>query len=309
MAVGYDHPLYLMPFDHRESLETKMFGWEEPLTPEQTAEVAAAKRVIYDGFLKAVADGAPREKAGILVDEEFGADILRDAAERGIKTACPVEKSGRKEFDFEYGDDFARHIEAVDPTFSKVFVRYNPEGDADLNRRQMGRLRRLSDYLHGSDRLFMFELVVPAEPEQLARFEGDRRAYDVQLRPRLMVQTIHDVQAAGVEPDVWKLEGLDRRDDCEQVVAAARRDRDKVGCIILGRGADAGRVRTWLTNAASVDGFIGFAVGRTTFWDPLVDWREERIPREAAVADIARRYREWVDLFETARRPTDHGRA
>jgi 5-dehydro-2-deoxygluconokinase len=170
-------------------------------------------------------------------------------------------------------------------------------------------LKRLSDYLHAGERLFMFELVVPAEPVQLARFEGDRKAYDVELRPGLMVRAIHDVQAAGVEPDVWKLEGLDRRDDCERVVAAARRDRDRVGCIILGRGADADRVRTWLTNAASVDGFIGFAVGRTTFWDPLVDWRARRITREAAVAEIAGRYRGWVDLFETARRPAARGRS
>jgi myo-inositol catabolism protein IolC len=302
MAIGYDRPLYLMPFDHRESLQTKMFGWKGALIDAQTGEIATAKRVIYDGFLAAVAGGMAKEHAGILVDEQFGAAILRDAAGHGYRTACPVEKSGQKEFVFEYGEEFARHVEAVNPTFCKVFVRYNPEGDAAMNHRQAGRLKRLSDYLHDSDRPFMFELVVPAEPGQLERLLGDKEAYDRELRPALMVRTFHELQEAGVEPDVWKVEGLDRPEDCANVVATARRDgRDRVSCIILGRGEDDKKVREWLATAAGVDGFIGFAVGRTTWWDPLVDWRANRSTREAAVTEIARRYREWVDIFEKAR--------
>ena len=117
-----------------------------------------------------------------------------------------------------------------------------------------------------------------------------------------MVEAIHELQDSGVEPDIWKIEGLDRQEDCQRVVAAARRaGRDQVGCIILGRGEDDEKVRQWLTTAAAVSGFIGFAVGRTTFWDPLVDWRGKKISREAAAAEIARRYREWVDIFEKAR--------
>jgi 5-dehydro-2-deoxygluconokinase len=255
--------------------------------------------VIYDGFQAAVASGAPKAHAAILVDEQFGAAILRDAAREGYMTACPVEQSGHTEFDFEYGEEFAGHLEAFNPTFCKVLVRYNPEGDRDLNRRQAARLKRLSDYLHGSRRLFMFELLVAAEPAQLARLHGDQRVYDLELRPRLMVQTLHDLQAAGIEPDVWKVEGMDRREDCVSLVAAARRDgRDRVGCVILGRGEDHQKVREWLTTAAGVPGFIGFAVGRTTFWDALVAWRANRITRQAAVTQIAGRYREWVDIFE-----------
>src|SRR5271169_5815591 len=141
MTLGFDKPLYVLPFDHRGSFETKMFGWEGTLTAEQTAQIAAAKQVIYDGFKAAVAAGVPKEKAGILVDEQFGAAILRDAAAQGYLTACPAEKSGQDEFDFEYGEGFAEHIEAFHPTFCKVLVRYNPDGDAALNRRQATRLR------------------------------------------------------------------------------------------------------------------------------------------------------------------------
>jgi myo-inositol catabolism protein IolC len=303
MTHGYDRSLYVLPFDHRGSFETGMFGWKGALTAEQTAQIAATKRVIYDGFKSALAAGVQMEKAGILVDEQFGAAILRDAAAHGYVTACPAEKSGQEEFDFEYGEDFSKHIEAFHPTFCKVLVRYNPEGDRALNLRQSARLNRLSDYLHGESRsLFMFELLVPPEKAQLSKLRGDKKAYDLELRPRLMVETIEQLQDAHVEPDVWKIEGLDRREDCEKIVAAARQaGRDKVGCIILGRGEDDKKVREWLMTAAGVPGFIGFAVGRTDFWEPLVRWRDKRITREAAVAEIAHRYREFVDIFENAR--------
>src|SRR5262249_53955614 len=159
--------------------------------------------------------------------------------------------------------------------------------------RQAVRLKRLSEYLHGKGGTrFMFELLVPPVESQLHRLNGDKKAYDVQLRPNLMAQAIEQLQDAGVEPDVWKIEGLDRREDCEKIVATARRNgRDKVGCIILGRGEDDRKVHEWLTTAAAVPGFIGFAVGRTSFWDPLVAWRAQKITREQAVSDIHRRYR------------------
>jgi myo-inositol catabolism protein IolC len=302
MTNGFDQPLYVLPFDHRGSFETGMFGWKGVLTAEQTAQIAEAKQVIYDGFKTAVAAGVPKQKAGILVDEQFGAAILRDAKAHGFTTACPVEKSGQDEFDFEYGKDFASHIEAFQPTFCKVLVRYNPEGDQALNRRQADRLRRLSDYLHSNSRsLFMFELLVPPEKEQLDKVRGDKRAYDLEVRPRLVIQAIEELQGANVEPDVWKIEGLDRREDCKRIVGAARNGgRDKVSCIVLGRGEDDAKVHEWLMVAATVPGFIGFAVGRTDFWEPLIGWRTKKTPREAAISEIAERYREFVDIFEKA---------
>jgi len=303
MTIGYDKLLYILPFDHRGSFQSKMFGWKGSLTPEQTAQVAAIKQVIYDGFKVAVANGVPKSVAGILVDEQFGSAILEDANKHGYSTSCPAEKSGQDEFDFEYGEDFGKHIEKYNPTFCKVLVRYNPEGDKALNQRQAGRLKRLADWLHKNNRMFMFELLVPAEQAQLDRVKGDKKAYDLELRPQLMVGAIHQLQDAGVEADVWKIEGLDRKEDCAKVVAAARRNgRDKVGCIILGRGEDDKKVREWLSNAAAVPGFIGFAVGRTTFWDPCVACKEGKMSLEEAAKDIARRYREWCDIFDKARK-------
>jgi 5-dehydro-2-deoxygluconokinase len=299
-SIGYDQPLYVLPFDHRGTFKKQMFGWEGTLTAEQTAQIAATKQVIYDGFKTAIGRGVPKEKAGILVDEQFGSAILRDAAQHGYATACPAEKSGQDEFDFEYGEEFDKHIELFHPTFCKVLVRYNPEGDKESNARQATLLRRLSEYLQKSSRsMFMFELLVPPLKAHLERFKGEKAAYDLELRPQLMVQAMQQLQDAHVEPDVWKIEGLDRREDCEKVVAAARRDgREKVGCIILGRGEDDRKVAGWLTTAALVPGFIGFAVGRTSFWAPLMELRQGTLTREGAVDAIANRYREFVNLFE-----------
>jgi len=300
---GFDQPLYILPFDHRGSFETGMFGWKGDLTAEQTAQIAAAKQVIYEGFQKAIAGGVDKAKAGILVDEQFGSAILRDARAQGYHFAMAAEKSGQEEFDFEYGEDFAAHIEEFQPTFSKVLVRYNPGADAAMNREQAARLKRLSDYLAGAQRsLFMFELLVPATKEQLAQSGGDKKAYDLDQRPGLMVNAIEELQTAGVEPDIWKIEGLDRAEDCRRIVATARAGgRNQVSCIILGRGEDDAKVHQWLTTAAAVPGFIGFAVGRTDFWDPLVNMRAGKITRDEAIAEMAKRYSEFVAAFEGAR--------
>lgn len=302
MSVGYDKPLYILPFDHRRSYGSEVFGFKEPMTPDQIAQIAASKQVIYDGFKKAIESGVPKEKAGILVDEEFGAAILRDAAKQGFTSAMSVEKSGQHEFDFEYGDQYGAHLQEFKPTFAKVLVRYNPDGNADLNKRQAERLKKLGEFCHKSGFLFMFELLVPAEPAQLEKVGGDKKAYDRDVRPPLMVKSIQEMQDAGVEADVWKIEGLDRQEDCVKIAEVARRGgRTKVGVIVLGRGEDEQKVVQWLQTAAPVAAFTGFAVGRSTFLEPILQLRNGKLSAMAASSEIARRYQKWVEVFETAR--------
>jgi myo-inositol catabolism protein IolC len=301
MSLGYNRTLYLLPFDHRHSYVEGMFHASPPLTMDQRQAVIDSKRVIYDGFRSAVLCRVPSALAGILVDEEFGGDIMRHATTRGYVTALSTEKSGADEFDFEYGTSFAKHIEAFRPTFAKALVRYNPEADAALNKRQTARLRQLSDYCRTADQKFMFELLVPATEAQKRRVSRKAVSYDREIRPALVPQAIRAMQDAGVEPDIWKIEGLDYREDCEKVVATARRDgRNEVSCIVLGRAADDVKVASWLEIAASVPGFIGFAVGRTTFWNAIADLLANKTTRVEAVSRIAQRYGEWVAIFERA---------
>lgn len=305
MTPGYTSPLYILPFDHRASYVKGMFDLQAPLDDAAHARVSDSKRLIYEGFEAALADpdgAVSRAAAGILVDEEFGADILRDANAKGYLTAVSTEKSGSDEFDFEYGEAFGAHLDAVRPTFAKALVRYNPEGDAALNARQTARLKRLSDFCLQRKLPFMFELLVPATAAQLDKAGGDKDAYDRSQRAELMRTSILALQDAGVEPAIWKIEGLDTREDAARIVAAARRDgRETVGCIVLGRGADDGKVGDWLRIAASVPGFIGFAVGRTSFWDAVAAFEAKTIDRAEAARRIGARYRQWAHAFEAAR--------
>ena len=301
MTLGYDKPLYILAFDHRGSFQKKFFGVQGDPSPEETARIADAKTVIYEGAKLALEEGVPNEQAGILVDEQFGSQIARDAKANGTSLAMPVEKSGQDEFDFQYGDSFGDHIEDFDPTFNKVLVRYNPQGDAGMNDRQTERLRRLGEWLHERDRKYLFELLVPATADQLAAADGDEDRWDREERPRLMDAAIRELQDNGVEPDIWKIEGIDRREDCETISATTRRDgRDGVACVVLGRGADDERVDHWLRMGSGVPGYIGFAIGRSIWWDPLKAFVDGNSDREGAAKQISANYRRFIDVYQAA---------
>jgi myo-inositol catabolism protein IolC len=310
MTPGFDKPLYILCFDYRAPV-LSMIGTEEILSDHQQpeidfamAEIVLGKHLVYDGFEAALATGAPKEKTAILADERFGEDFLRAANARGYLTACPVEKSGQDEFEFEYGEEFAAHIEHLRPTFCRAQVRYNPEANEELNRRQLRRLQRLSDYLHANNNsLLMLELLVPPEEAQLARVDEDEKAYGRELRPQLAAEAIRQLQDAQVEPDIWSIEALDRAVDYENIVDAVHRHgRDQVGCVVLGEGEGQGddedEVRRRLAIAARVPGITGFAAGRRLFWDPLANWLSKSITAQSAAGEIAEHFLEFVDIFE-----------
>ena len=301
MELGYDGKLYILAFDHRGSFQKKMFGIEGDPSDEQTRTISDAKRLIYEGMERAVDRGAEPSVTGVLVDEQFGGDIPTQAKARGLVLAMPVEKSGQNEFDFEYGDQFAEHIERFDPDFSKVLVRYNPDDDPEINARQAGKLKILSDWLHEHDRKFLFELLVPATDEQLASVDGDTDRYDTELRPDLMVRTIAECQERGIEADVWKIEGVDESEDCRRIVAQARTGgRDKVVCVVLGRGASTEKVDQWLRAGAVVEGYVGFAIGRSIWWDALKAFLDGSLERDAAADQVADNYLRFVRVYEEA---------
>jgi myo-inositol catabolism protein IolC len=302
MALGYDGKLFILAFDHRGSFQKKMFGIEGDPSEEQTQTISDAKHLIFEGMLAAAEKGLDEEASGVLVDEQFGGDIPSQAKEHGFKLAMPVEKSGQNEFDFQYGDDFGAHIETFDPAFSKVLVRYNPDGDAEMNKRQLERLKRLADWLHEHDRKFLFELLVPAEDAQLEQAGGDSDRYDTELRPELMRRAIEDIQAFGIEVDIWKIEGVDEQSDCEMLAEQTRRGegREGVVCVVLGRGASDEKVDQWLRAGAPIEGYVGFAIGRSIWWDALKGFLDESVSREDAAQQIADNYLRFVRVYQEA---------
>ena len=295
--------LLILAFDHRASFIEKLFGIKgRPPTAAEKKSIEEAKQIIFEGFKLAIKRSVPKEIAGLLVDEEFGSSILREAKKEGYQFAMPAEKSGQDEFDFEYSGQFAQHIEDFDPTYLKVLVRYNPESDAVLNKRQLERLKKLSDYLIKTNKPFLFELIVPATPAQLAKLDGSKQKYDLELRPKLMCESIKEIQDGDVEPAIWKLEGVEDPNNAKAIVKQAQAKGRKAGVITLGRGESKDKVKEWLAVGAKIPGIIGFAVGRTIFWDPLVEFKAGKIDRKTAVDKIAQCYIEFVELWQNERK-------
>ena len=300
------HPLFLFAMDQRSSLLEHTYDESggEPVDEAEAERVRAGKQLVYRGVLTALAAGASRDRTGVLVDERYGADVARLAKDAGLQLAMPVERSGREWFELEYGDDWLAHVDAFDPDFVKVLVRDNPAFDADRRQQQASDLAAVSAALHDAGRPFLVELLVPGTDDQKASVDD----YDRDLRPDLVVQVLEYLQDRGVEADVWKLEGLDAREDAERVVATARRGgRDAVQCIVLGRDAPEEQLDHWLRTAAPVDGFVGFAIGRSNWEEPLEDVVREHLDTQAAEQLIAANYRHFVDTWLEARGGVEHG--
>lgn len=292
-----EQPLMILALDHRDSFEKSLFH-VDPQAPgeEALASMRRVKSLVYQGLLQARADldaGIP----GVLVDEDLGADVQHRAKADGVVLAIPVEKSGETVFDLEYGEHTEEKVGLIDPDYVKVLVRMNPDDDPEATATQLRRLGELSSWLHSIDKPFLYELLVPASDRQLAEVGGDKDAYDRNVRPGLVVEVIRANQAAGVEPQLWKIEGLETADAAREVVAACRAGgRADVGCIVLGRDAPQDRLDHWLRVAAPVEGFVGFAIGRS-IWEDGVEQFLRSGDEDALVRDVAHRYSHFARTY------------
>ena len=297
---GYSQDLYILAFDHRGTITKGLLGVEgrEP-TQDEANKVSEMKQIIFDGFLKANEYGITGGDPAILVDETFGLEVQQKAKEMNIKFAAPVEKSGQKVFDFEYGNQFGEKINEVGADFVKILVRWNPDDEEEIRETQGNRIKELSDWLTENDKKFLLEFLVPATEEQLASVENDQARYDSEIRPKLAVKVVEEMRERGADPDIWKIEGLDTPEDCEKVAHAIRTgDREDVIAVVLGRGASDEKVNEWLRAGSSVEGYKGFAIGRSIFWDALKGFHEGEKSREEAVEEIAQSYLGFLSVYQ-----------
>jgi myo-inositol catabolism protein IolC len=295
---GYDKPIYMLAFDHRASFSHDILHVEGQPSEYEAEKVREMKGMIFDAFEQAVGKGVSKSGAAILSDEQFGSEVLKRAHDGHFAFAVCTEKSGQKEFVFEHGEGFGQKLLEIQPTFAKALVRYNPEDDAGLNQRQLERLKQLSDFCHQNGIKLLVEPLVLATQTQLSGVGGDQTKYDHELRPKLMVEMVKQFQMAGVETDVWKIEGLEKTEEYEAVVRQARvGGRDGVIAVVLGRGADDKQVEDWLRAAAKAKGVEGFAIGRTIFHDALVAYVKNDLTKEQAVEAIAEKYWHFYQIF------------
>ena len=297
---GYSEDLYILAFDHRGTITKGLLGVDgrEP-TQDEANKVSELKQIIFDGFLKANESGITGGDPAILVDETFGLEVQQKAKELNIKFAAPVEKSGQKVFDFEYGDQFREKINEIGADFVKILVRWNPDDEEEIRETQGNRIKELSDWLTENDKKFLLEFLVPATEEQLASVENDQARYDSEIRPKLAVKVVEEMRERGADPDIWKIEGLDTSEDCEKVAHAIRTgNRGDVIAVVLGRGASDEKVNEWLRAGSSVEGYKGFAIGRSIFWDALKGFHEGEKSREEAVEEIAQSYLGFLSVYQ-----------
>jgi myo-inositol catabolism protein IolC len=268
--ASHADPLLILAMDHRESFGRSLFGVvDDQPTETQRAAMEASKMLIYSGLTLAGADLAVGH-AGVLVDERYGQRVIRAARASGVVLAVPIERSGRDWFELEWGKDWVEHLRRAAPDYAKVLVRDNPDFATPQRDAQLAHLSRVSETLNDEGIRLIYELLVPATREQLAGAGGDGAAYDREVRPGLTIQVIAENQRAGVEPAIWKVEGLEDAAAARAIVAQARDGgRAHVDAIVLGRDAPAERLNHWLDVAAPIDGFVGFAIGRSIWEDTI----------------------------------------
>ncbi|MBU0648566.1 DUF2090 domain-containing protein [Patescibacteria group bacterium] len=290
--LGYDKPLFILPLDHRSTFIKKLLGLKAPLTREQTRKVIFLKGMIFQAFKRVRAKDARPDQLGILIDEQFGKNIIREAKTKKIIFANSVERSGQKVFTFEYGSDFGKHLKKNRPTMAKVLVRYNPKNKKQ-NKIQLARLKKLNNFCKKNNIKFLFELLLMPTDQEAKKNKKD---FDTKIRPRLVPQAIAQIQAAGIEPDIWKLEAVGKPIFWKKIISQARKgaQRKNVGIIVLGRGGSKTQVNAWLALAARFPQIIGFAVGRTVFFKSLQGYLNKKISQTQAINQIAENYGQLI---------------
>jgi myo-inositol catabolism protein IolC len=295
----HDDPLFILAMDHRESFGRTLFGVEhDDPDPAQRAAMASAKRLIFEG-LQAAQPAVTYGRAGVLVDERYGQGVIDAVKASGtpLVLAVPVEASGHEWFTCEWGEQWLEHVETIRPDYAKVLIRDNPGFDQDRREEQFGRLAQVSTGLRGAGVPLLYELLVPATDTQLARAGHDAGVYDKDIRPGLVAQVIADNYAHGIEPTLWKVEGLETVDAARQVAAQAKADGHQAGLIVLGRDAPAERLDHWLAVASQVSDFVGFAIGRSIWEDAVRGYQASgHSPAAARRArdDVTGRYLDFV---------------
>jgi myo-inositol catabolism protein IolC len=289
-------PLFILAMDQRESFTRTLFGAPRDLTAEQHADVLSAKALIFEAARRLVGTDLGGGHLGVLVDEGFGADVARQAKAAGFTLAMPVEAGGYDRLTFEYADDFPGHVEAFDPDWVKVLVRFNPGDPVAIREAQTATLRQLSYWCAANRRHLLLELLVPPTHADLAVHE-DQALFDEHARPDLTVRAIHALTGAGVHPRIWGLEGYETITGAQLVLDAVSAADPASSCIVLGRSAPQRQVDHWLDVAAPLQGFVGFSIGRSIWAGPLADYLAGRADRDATQSRIADRYGHFIQRY------------
>lgn len=288
--MAMEKRLMIFAADHRSTLKTNIMNIKNSPSRKQLEYLHDFKAMILESMTMAINKGLNKEDCALLMDEDYGEKQLRLAKKNGIKIIVPVEKSGQKTFDFNYGKNFPEHIEKFNPDFVKVLLHFNPKNGAE-NEKSLKNLRILNNYLSAKEYRFLLEVLIDPTEKQLKEY--GKKKFNTGIRPLLTVEAIKQLHNAGIYPSVWKLEGYEKKESYKLISAEIGDGK----IIILGRSESMEKVLKWINIGCKNDKVIGFAVGRTIFMNALKKYYAKKISRESAIKIMANRYYKISKFF------------
>jgi 5-dehydro-2-deoxygluconokinase len=281
------HPqrVYMLAADHR-------WQWEEFCDARSIprTRIAGVKRLALDAFLIArdrVA--AVGEFGALLIDEQYASAVIADALRAGVTVGTPAEKAGA--FPLAWSSD--PFSAALTGAFVKVLVRYRPDDEEAIRAGQWEKLDALQTWCRDAGKPLVIEVLVPRRQEAEDEFEASGR-------PAMLAGFIGDAYRRGLTPAFWKIEGTLAPEGARTIdtaIAAHPACRQ----IILGKAADLGTIDRWFAAAAASTTAVGFAIGRSVFWEPSAAFLSGATTAEQASADICKNYVRLVAAWDRRR--------
>ncbi|MGZ4677577.1 MAG: 2-deoxy-5-keto-D-gluconate 6-phosphate aldolase domain-containing protein [Acidimicrobiia bacterium] len=295
---GVTRRRFVLAGDHREPHLGALLGRPGPLDAHDRRTIVSVKELVAAAFSRVAARRTERPATvALLVDEEYGAPAARAAIAASHEVIMPVEASGLDHFALADPAILDRVL-AVGPRGVKTLVRWHGDATDPRDEASLAGLRavghRLRTEAPGTE--WMLEVIVAPSPARLAA-AGDSDTFVRRVRPRLAAEALRALLAAGVAPDVWKVEGIDEP-AAAGLVAGAARTGATADHVVLGAGAGMDRVEGWLRTAAATPGFTGFAIGRSLWWDDVRAHLAGRLDPATTVDRIAQRYAGAIATYE-----------
>ena len=275
-----NYPLQVLAFDHRTQFEDSCKQHNQP-----TSRITEFKSLVFEGFKK-VATERPDLPLALLVDPQYGADILQDSAYAFYSVGAPIEQAGSYPVEWLCGEELHEHLlSRPSEWFIKVLWHYHTDLPAAEKERQLIQLKRLEEICQLLDRRLMLELILPAHLSQ----DGNA-----------MAAAIDEVYEAQITPFWWKIMALDTKMEWQHVTAALDRHDSEAGIIVLGKNAPLETFPAWFKTLRSTPHTCGFAIGRSIFWKPWESFVSGSMAPDEIPSIIEKNYVAVLEMWEAA---------
>ena len=275
-----NYPLQVLAFDHRTQFEDSCKQHNQP-----TSRITEFKSLVFEGFKK-VATERPDLPLALLVDPQYGADILQDSAYASYSVGAPIEQAGSYPVEWLCGEELHEHLlSRPSEWFVKVLWHYHTDLPATEKERQLIQLKRLEEICQLLDRRLMLELILPAHLSQ----DGNA-----------MAAAIDEVYEAQITPFWWKIMALDTKMEWQHVTAALDRHDSEAGIIVLGKNAPLETFPAWFKTLRSTPHTCGFAIGRSIFWKPWESFVSGSMAPDEIPSIIEKNYVAVLEMWEAA---------